>query len=153
MKRIKVIFLLILVILLSACSTNKEAVDSNEFKNIMRDNNYYVVNSKEQFSEYDYIIDSYIAIDSNKKYQIEFYELEDDANAIAFYDYNKDIFEASRTTSSVYTDVNLSNNSKYTLTNEDSYKVLSRIDNIVIYINVDEEFKDEIISILKKLGY
>ena len=153
MKRIKVIFLLILVILLSACSTNKEAVDSNEFKNIMRDNNYYVVNPKEQFSEYDYIIDSYIAIDSNKKYQIEFYELEDDANAIAFYDYNKDIFEASRTTSSVYTDVNLSNNSKYTLTNEDSYKVLSRIDNTVIYINVDEEFKDEIISILKKLGY
>ncbi len=153
MKKLKVILLLILVIFLSACSFDKKAIDSSEFKEIMRDNSYYVVNSKDQFSEYDYILNSYIAIDSQQNYQIEFYELEDEENAIAFYDYNKDIFEGYKISTSIYTDVSFSNNSKYTLTTDDSYRVLSRVDNTVIYISVDKKYKDEVKSILKELGY
>lgn len=153
MKKIKTLVLSILVVLLSACSLNKEAIDVDKFKEKMRDKDYYVVNSKEQFSEYDYIIDSYIAINSDKTYQIEFYKLLDIDNSLAFYNYNKDIFDASRTSNSTYTDINLSNNNKYTLSTEDSYKVLSRIDDTVIYVNTDIKYKDEINSILKNLGY
>lgn len=153
MKKIKTLVLSILVVLLSACSLNKEAIDADKFKEKMRDNDYYVVNSKEQFNEYDYIIDSYIAINSDKTYQIEFYKLLDIDNSLAFYNYNKDIFDASRTSNSTYTDINLSNNNKYTLSTEDSYKVLSRIDDTVIYVNTDIKYKDEINSILKNLGY
>lgn len=153
MKKIKTLILLILCVLLSACSSNKTAISIDEFKEKMRDDSYYVVNSKEQFSEYDYIIDSYIAINSNKTFQIEFYKLSDIDNSVAFYNYNKDIFDASKTSNSAYTDVNLNNISKYTLTTEDSYKVLSRIDDTVIYVNTNKEYKDEIKSILKKIGY
>ena len=153
MKKVKVLMLLVLVVFLSACSSNKIAINVDEFKETMRDNSYYVVNSKEQFSEYDYIVDSYIAINSDKTFQIEFYKLSDVDNSIAFYNYNKDIFDASKTSNSAYTDVNLNNNSKYTLTTEDSYKVLSRIDDTVIYVNTDKEYKDDIKSILKKIGY
>lgn len=156
MKKFKTLGLLILIILLitlTACSTSKKQLSVNEFKDLMRENSYYVVNSKEQFNEYDYIEDSYIAIDSDKTYQIEFYKLSDIDNSIAFYNYNKDIFEASNVSNSKYTDVNSSHSSKYTLTTEDSYKVLSRINDTVVYVNVDIKYKDEVKSILKKMGY
>ena len=153
MKKTKILVLLILVVLLSACSSTKKQLSVDEFKKIMRDNDYYVVNSKEQFSEYDYIEDSYIAIDSNRVFQIEFYKLSGIDNSIAFYDYNKDIFDAYKTSDDEYTDIDKDNNSKYILTTENSYKVLSRIDETVIYINVDVKYKDDIQSILKKLGY
>jgi len=152
-KKIKTLMLVVLVVLISACSSKKEAIDVDRFKEVMRDNSYYVVNSKEQFSEYDYIIESYIAINSDKTFQIEFYKLSDVDNSIAFYNYNKDIFDASKTSNSVYTDINLNNNSKYTLTTDDSYKVLSRIDDTVVYVNTNKEHKDDIKSILKKIGY
>ncbi len=150
MKKLKILSLLLITLLLTACG-NKKAIDSDKFKSIMRDNNYYVVNSKEQFSEYDYIVESYIAESDN--YQIEFYILQDDMNAKAFYDYNKEIFDAERTSISMYTSVDFTNTNKYTLTLEDSYKVLSRINNTVIYVDVEKEYKNDINSILKKLGY
>lgn len=153
MKKVKILVLLVFIVLLSACSTTKKQLDVEKFKELMRDNSYYVVNSKEQFNEYDYIDDSYIAIDSNKEFQIEFYKLSDIDNSVAFYNYNKDIFDASKTFDSKYTDVELDNSSKYTLITENSYKVLSRIDETVIYVNVDKEYKDEINSILKNIGY
>ena len=150
MKKLKILSLLLITLLLTACG-NKKAIDSDKFKSIMRDNNYYVINSKEQFSEYDYIVESYIAESDN--YQIEFYIMQDDMNAKAFYDYNKEIFDAERTSISMYTSVDFTNTNKYTLTLEDSYKVLSRINNTVIYVDVEKEYKNDINSILKKLGY
>lgn len=153
MKKIKILLILVLTCFLCACSNNKNSIDEDEFKSIMRDNNYYVVNVKEQFIDYDYIKEAYIAKDSNNNFQIEFYILEDEANALAFYNYNKDIFEAQKTNISLYTNVDIGNNNKYTLTTDDSYKVLSRIDDTAIYIDVDKKYKSEINDILKKLGY
>lgn len=153
MQKIKTFLILILVLLLSACSNNKTPKGIDEFKDIMKDNDYYIINSKEQFSEYDYILDSYIAIDSTKNFQIEFYKLSDIENAKAFFEFNKDIFDAERANTSLYTDVSLNNYDKYTLITDNSYKVLSRIDNTVIYIDVDKKYKKNINNILKKIGY
>lgn len=153
MKNFKVLLLLVLVVLLSACSSNKEAIDDEKFKNIMEKDGFSITSAKDQFSEYDYIEDVYLAIDKNSTYQIEFYELEDDEYAISFYNVNKEIFQASETDKSVYTNVDLTESNKYTLTTEDDYKVLSRIEDTVIYVDVDKEYKEEVQSVLKKLGY
>ncbi len=153
MKNLKILCLLIMAILLTACGSSKKPISDDEFKNVMNENDYYVENVLNDFSDYSYIKGAYIAIKNGKNYQIEFYELENNYYAKSFYDINKEIFEASQTNNSIYKNIDLNDTNKYTLINEDSYKVISRIENTVIYVDVNKKYMDDINSILKKLKY
>lgn len=153
MKKIKVLLLIILVVLLSACGIKKEAIDEEEFNRIMTKEGFRISNVYQQVVGYGYFDDAYIAVEKDGKYQIEYYELDEDSNALNFYNANKKIFEASKTDNSIYTNVDLPDNSKYTLTTKDSYKVISRIEDTVVYLDVDKKYKNEVNNILKKLGY
>lgn len=70
-----------------------------------------------------------------------------------FYNTNKSIFEAYKDNSSVETNFNGKNYSKYTLNTNGQYMLLSKIDNTVIYLKVDSENKDSINKLMKELGY
>ena len=47
----------------------------------------------------------------------------------------------------------MANFSTYTLTTNDKYKLLSRIDNTVLYIDVVKDAKSEVKELVKHLGY
>jgi len=47
----------------------------------------------------------------------------------------------------------MGNNSKYTLKTNGEYKVVSRIEDTVIYVDVDEKYEDDVKEILKEIGY
>ena len=151
MKKLRNIILILITFLLVGCGSKKE-ITSSEFKEITRDNDFYIQDVKEQFSEYDYIKEAMIAVKSGK-YQIEFYVLEDEENALAFYKYNKDVFEASKESTSLYAEVDFEHNNRYTLTTGNEYKVISRINKTVVYVNTTKENKNDVNKVLKKLGY
>lgn len=132
---------------------DKEPVIAQEFIVTMEGKGYVVENVKSQFADYDYINKAYVAAKDDYSYQIEFYETTDEVSADSFYNNNKSIFESSKSNSAKETDVNLKNSSKYTLQSNEEYKVVSRIDNTVIYINVDKKYKSEVDEILKQIGY
>lgn len=133
---------------------NKEPMTVSEFKDIMEDKDFEIIDAIDQVDDYDNNIKkAYIALEEDYAYQIEFYRLDEEEDAIYFYNTNKEIFENSKSSSSAETSVSMGNNSKYTLTSGDKYKVVSRIENTVIYLDVDEEYKDEIKEILKEIGY
>lgn len=153
MKNLKfALILLICAFCLVGCGKSK-AITSNEFKEIMVDLNFSIIDVKEQFDAYDYIKEAYVALEKNKNYQIEFYVLDTSDSAKSFYYNNKEIFESSKESTAVYTNVDLNNKNKYTLSTGGTYKLLSRIDNTMIYLNVDSKYKDEVNKILKKLKY
>ena len=156
MKKRSFLMLVVLVVMLfvsTACSLNKESIDYQEFNNIMTNNGFNVVNVEEQFQEYEYFEESYVALDANGNYQIEFYELEDESYAISFYNNNKSIFEEESSIVTFQSNTNLTNSNKFVLVTDTEYKVISRIDDTVIYLNVDKKYKEEVTNILKKLGY
>jgi len=133
---------------------NKEPISAGDFKDIMEDKDFEIVDAMDQFEEYDeYIKKAYIALEEDYDYQIEFYKLNEEDDAISFYKTNKEKFEASKSSSSVETRVSMGNNSKYTLKTNDEYKVVSRIEDTVIYVDVDEKYEDEVKEILKEMGY
>ena len=133
---------------------NKEPITVNEFKEMMKDKDFELVNSKEtQLLEYDYIEKSYIALEEDYNYQIEFYKLDEEEDAIYFFNINKEKFEKSKSSASTETSVSMGNNSKYTLTTKDKYKVISRVEDTAIYLDVDKKYKDEVKEILKEMGY
>lgn len=137
---------------LTGCG-NKTSITSDDFKNKMESNGYTVQDATSQMASYDYIKKVYIAISNDSTYQIEFYELSDSDYATSFFNNNKSIFEDSKSSVSTETSVNLGNHNKYSLTANDKFKVVSRIDNTVIYLDVDENYKSSVKDILDDLGY
>ena len=153
MKKFKfILILLICTVVLVGCGS-KKAIDSNAFKDLMSESEFVVYDVKYQFDTYDQISEAYVALEKDGNYQIEFYITDTNESAISFYNNNKEIFESSKGSTAVYTNVDLNNNNKYTLSTGGKYKLLSRIDNTVIYLDVDSKYKDEVNKILKKLGY
>lgn len=156
MKKIKNLISLVLCALLILTITgckDKKLITADEFKKNMESNNYIVQEATDQFSKYDYVEKVYIALSSDSSYQIEFYQLSDDNYATKFYINNKTIFEKSKASKNLETSVSIANYSKYTLQTNGKYKVISRIGNTAIYLNVDTKYKEDVKNILKKLGY
>ena len=153
MIKIRVFAIFTLLLLLVGCSSKSESIDDEEFKSIMKNEGFEVYDVLNQFEGIDFIEEAYVALNSENKYQIEFYELDDEEDAVLFYNNNKRIFEESKTGKSIVKYVDLINTNKYSLTTDDSYKYISRIDDTVVYLNVSQVYKNEVTNILKKLGY
>ena len=130
----------------------KTPITAAEFNNIMENEGYVMTNTTSQFAQYpNYISESYVAQKSG--YQIEFYELTSEENAISMYNTNEAKFESQKTNAAIYTTVSIKNYATYSLTTNGKYKYLSRIDNTLVYIDVDESYKDIVKDIMKEIGY
>ena len=157
-KKVVIITIAILAIIVAviACifkNLNKEKIPmtTESFKNTMEEKGFTVQSAKEQFAEYEYVKEATIA--SNGDYQLEFYELSDVDKAVFFFNNNKSIFEQSKGNASANTSVNMKNSSKYTQSSNGKYMVVSRIDNTVIYLDVEDSYKDAVKALLDEIGY
>jgi len=150
-------FVLVMVILCSmlclAGCKEKVSIDAEDFKTAMEAKGYTIADASEQFAEYDEITKVYVAVSGDGGYQIEFYETSIDDAAARLFAGNKSIFEQSAGNASANSSVSAANYSNYKLTADGYYKVLSRIDNTMIYIDAPVEYKDDIKTVLGEIGY
>lgn len=159
MKKLKFLLVTILCALslfaFSGCGKNKPSISADDFCDKLESKGYLIQESTSQYSNYEQIKESYIALSDDYEYQIEFIVLTSDSEASSMYSHNKEKFEKEKDNANVNTnkETNLANYSKYVLNVNGKYKVLSRIDNTLIYIDADSEFKDEINDVLDDLGY
>ena len=149
---VAVVVIAIAGVVLLKLNKAKTAITASSFNSTMSQKGYDVQDARSQFAGYDYIKQALIAV-SQEGYQIEFYELEDETYAKNFYNDNKYIFESSKGNASAETSTSLKNYSKYTLSSNGKYMVVSRIDNTVIYVDVDNSYKDTVKTLLSELGY
>ena len=142
---------LVTLFVLTGCS--KKSITADMFKSKMTSKGYYV---EDVTSQYDYsgvMKKGYVAIDSERNYQIEFFQLKDQENAISMYNTNKEKFENEKGSSNISKNIDGSNFSKFSLTTNGKYKVVCRVDNTLLYLNVSTKYKDKVIDILDYLGY
>lgn len=160
-RRLIIIISIIGVILVATMFTifaivgkQKTPITAEEFKTKLESKGYITADATYQYSEYDYIKQVYIAANNDYSYQIEFYELSNVDYAMNFYNTNKNIFESTKGSSiNAETNVELKNYAKYTLSVNGKYKVISRINNTVIYIDVEDNNKDTVKKVLEEIGY
>jgi hypothetical protein len=138
---------------LNKLNKEKISITASSFYTTMSQKGYSVQDASSQFSGYNYVKQVYIAVSEDYSYQIEFYELLDDSYATSFYNNNKSIFESSKGNASTETSASLKNYAKYTLTSNGKYMVVSRIDNTVIYVDIDDNYKENVKDILNEIGY
>lgn len=160
MKKAIIALLIIGILILGAVgglfwflNIEKEPITASEFKAIMEGKDFKLIDGLAQFAEYDYIKEVYLALNQDDNYQLEFYELSDVENAMSFFNVNKEIFESKKSGTSSETTLNGKNYSKYVLSSDGEYMLLSRIDNTVIYVYEDLDLKDTINDLLDELGY
>lgn len=159
MKKIKLLLIpiicLISLLSFTGCGKNKTAISAKDFTEKLEDKGYIIQESTTQYSANNEIKESYIALSEDYDYQIEFIILESESDASNMYSHNKRKFEKEKENSNAkaHSEVNLANYSKYTLIVNGEYKVLSRIENTLIYIDADSEYKDEIDEVLEDIKY
>jgi len=159
MKKVLIIIGIIVIVLggigviaFNALNKEKTPISADIFNTTMESKGYVMTDSTSQFAQYpNYMKESYVA--QKTGYQIEFYELTSVENAISMYNTNKTKFESQKSNASASATASINNYSTYSLTTNGKYKYLSRIDNTLIYIDVDESYKDIVKDIMKEIGY
>lgn len=159
MKKVLIIIGIILIVIIgialvafNALNKEKIPISADTFNTTMEGKGYIMTDSTSQFAQYGSLMTkSYVAQKSG--YQIEFYELSDEENAISMYNTNKTKFESQKSNASASATASMNNYSTYSLTTNGKYKYLSRIDNTLVYVDVDESYKDIIKDIMKEIGY
>jgi predicted small lipoprotein YifL len=154
-NKLKKVFLGLILLsslfILTGCG-KKEPIDVEQFTKKAKDKGYDVVDVSKQYEKYEYIKSGTVA-SSNNKWQVELYILEDETGAKNMYNINKNKFNKEKHNSKTYSEVTMKNYSKYTLKANNKYMYLSRVDNTLIYCDVESKYEEEAKKFIKELNY
>lgn len=147
MKRFLSIFIMMLIVfILSACG-NKKALSKSEISNKLSHNGFIITDVTNQIEDSNI---SYVSSANNNKFQLEYYVFVDENMAKKAYESNKESFEENKTKGK---EKNNGTYQKYTQQLSDTYNLISRVDNTLIYSSVNIEYKKDLNKIIKELGY
>lgn len=151
-KIVGIVFCLFILFMVTGCSS-KSPITTSEFKSKMEVHGYVVSDKKSEMLDYDYIDEVYVANSSDSTHFIEFYVLSDDRYATSFFEIKKSEFEKFEGSASSQVTVDLNDYTKYEVTVNNQYKLVSKIDNTVLYFDIPSSSKKIVKDIVKELGY
>ncbi len=143
---------LALTIIFTGCKS-KTAITTDTFKTTMSEQGFTVVDGKEQYAEFDHILEVYAALDSTGSYQIEFYKCNDETTAKGMYENNKVKFEEQHKSASVHTAVSVGNHSEFRMLADGEYILITQIADTMLYVHTTSEYKDAVNEVVEALGY
>lgn len=146
-KYIKILIIVSLVIFLTACSGPKKPLDKNTAMDLLA-NEGFVVSDNVSYME-DKTIKTALS-GHNGKYQIEYYIFDSEKRAKEAYNGNKKSFDANEKKAK---EKKKDAYNKYTQELTDTYNVLVRVDNTLIYASINIEYKKDLNKVLKELNY
>ena len=145
-----VLTVICITVLLTGCES-KSKLSPDKFVDKMNEKGFEITNVMNRYRGNDDINNAVVAIKSN--YKIEYFQFIDNEKASYFYENKKSAFSNYDYGTSNKSEVNINNYNKYDLTVNGRYRLISRIDNTVIYLDVEEMYKQDVSSIIEELGY
>ena len=88
-----------------------------------------------------------------KNYQLEFYELNDSETGEGVFYNNQNIFDEEHNVKTASKEISIDNYNYYAFNADGDFHMIARIDNTMLYCVADKTYKDEIVNIVKELGY
>ena len=157
MKKKNIIFIttcLLIMFTLTGCfNLNKTAITTNDFISKSTKLNYETTNVISQYTMiYDYIKEA-TAAESKDGYQVEFFVLDDETNAINMFNLKQSTFNDYKNDAVTETSINSDNYSTYTLISSEYYMYLCRVDNTLLYVKVKDTYKNSVKKLIKELNY
>ncbi len=145
-KIIKILMFLFIIVALSGCGS-KKVLKPSDVQNKLSSLGFSI-NDITNYME-DKNIKSVITA-NNGKYQIEFFTFNSKKNAKEAYNTNVKSFLANK---NVKKEKNEDNYDKFTQELSDTYNVVIRLDNTLLYSSINLEYKNDLNKIIKKLNY
>ena len=140
--------------LLAGCKKSKEPVSTVGFEFAATQKGYIVQDGTDFFEDYSYIKLVTLAAPQDKAFQIEFYELNDEATSKSFYDSNRNNFVMLRGEDSLESTDSGKNYDIYKLEMYGRFMMIERVDKTVIYVNsTDSSNKAAIETFLTEIKY
>ena len=138
--------IIIIIFCLSGCVNYHLNID--EFRRVSLTEGYYLDNENREYKNYDYVCYAY---NREKDYLIEFINLENNDYAYRFFLTNKDAFSEEITRYVYLKEQNNRDYNLYHVETEKYYMLIIRMDNNIIYVNTDIEYKNDIENFLFNL--
>ena len=114
----------------------------------------YNVEDLSMVYENDDKIETYLQCrDKNNKYQLDFYVLDTDKHAKKFYQKQREMLDKEAEGVEGKVDTNKNNYYKFVIEVNGNYSAVINSKNTVIYFNSTQKNKEDIVNLLKKLGY
>lgn len=150
MKKIILGIITIFIMLLLTGCGNRKALTNNEFSEILGLEGFAITDVTALMEDENIEV---LAAANNNNYQLEYHIYKTTAAAKKAYEGNKKSFETYKKGNNKEKSLSGNNYDKYTLELSDEYKVVSRIDNTLVYASINLEYKKDLNIILDKLGY
>lgn len=142
------------MLMLCACSGgSKTAVTAQEFSAKAESLGFKTADTSDTYSEYDYVVSrttAYEKSDDKIAWQMDFLVADSADKAAGMFNGNKETFD--ELSGSVLT-ISVGNYSTYEKTGEGKFMYLCRVDKTMLYVNVDEQYKDSAKKLISALGY
>jgi len=168
MKKLSVIaLLLVTVLLLASCGkavdeikekvSDKPAITTEQLVEKVEKAGLYYEDNTEDYASYDYVekVITVAKLDgANVLWQFDFIEASEEKYSKGMFETNKKTFEDGSSDNSTKSSVNLANYSTFKMeTKGSSFRYLCRIDNTLVYVDIDSDYKDEVVDFLEDIGY
>ena len=128
----------------------KESITSEEFISKMEENHFNVTDVTKQLEGEDVEVkEGYVARKDNC--QVEFYTFKNEDDADTFYKTTKVKLDSD--TASTRIQFSGRNYASFNIETNGKFKFLERINKTVVYVNVDNTYKNDIKDVLRDLGY
>ncbi len=145
-KFCKYITLILIVLVLSACG-NKKALSKEEIVKKLSSNGFSITDVTNQMEDKNI---SYIASANNGMFQIEYYVFAKEDDAKKAYEGNKKSFESNKTKGKEKVQDKYE---KYTQQLSDTYNMIIRKDNTLLYSSINIKYKKDLKKVIKDLGF
>lgn len=141
------------VITNNSVSNGKVAITADKFTETLELKGFEVVDSTSAFNtQYDPDVKKG-CLARTTDYKIEFYELNNEADALYMYNGNKTKFESQKGGTSSYSTISLDNYNVCSLTTNGKYRYICRVNNTFMYVDVPQEYMNDVKTIMNELGY
>lgn len=151
MKKLSLIAVFVLFALTLTGCLNKSVKTTDDFVKLAEEKKMKITNAIDQFGYVDFIEEANVATADG--WQVEFYVLSDVVEAEGMYETNVAKFEAKKANSSTETSSEMGNYDSYGLTTAGFYMYVARVENTLIYLDVEEEYKEEAKAFIEEFGY
>ncbi len=153
MKKRVLLIAMCLVVLIGLTGCSKTALTTDKFKSVLEGKKFEITDTYKQHEDEGNYKEATLA-KSESGYEMEFVVLDNEGRAENVFSTKRGEFENLRSnTVSSQSEVNMGNYNSYSCHSNGLYMYVIRVDNTVLYLKVDDKYKDEVKSIIKELGY
>lgn len=148
-----------LIASLSGCGLKKTAITAEEFSSKMEDEGYQMVDITNQYEEVE---NALLAMNLDDGYKIEYYNFADEDSARTAYNQTANKFDKQYNVKMMSMNLTFNHSQSFYFTGQgkdadgnklESYVHISRVDDTMILVVADKEYRDDIKAIIKELGY